>query len=203
MPFNSSLSNRYVIGSKAFPANLSVSTDGILEKEVSVAAAKTGTLTTRTDANTGELTMAAGHGITTGDRLDLYWTGGSRRGITVGTVASNAVPIDLGSGDDLPSTSTAITAMVPHFEDFVVTGDNVKSMVLYSSIAGQIVLVDSYDAEVLAVSTGAASGWEQCYGWIYGNGVSNPLAGEYPAGVYFSHGDSANAALMGAIVGVN
>ena len=48
--------------------------------------AKVGALTTRTDNTTGTLTMSAGHGLLTGNRLDLYWTNadgslGARRGI--------------------------------------------------------------------------------------------------------------------------
>lgn len=88
--------------------------------------AKVGELTTRTDNETGTLTMDTGHGITTGARLDLYWadgdgagTPGSRRGITVGTVSGNTVPIgadNSGSGDNLPLVNTAITAMIPHNE---------------------------------------------------------------------------------------
>ncbi len=75
--------------------------------------AKIGQLTTRTDSNTGILTMAASHGITTAARLDVYWSGGARYGMTVGTVSINTVPIDLGGGDNLPDVNTAVTAMIP------------------------------------------------------------------------------------------
>jgi hypothetical protein len=86
-----------------------------------LAAAKTGTLTTRTDNDTGTLTMTAGHGITTGQTLDVYWAGGQRRGMTVGTVATNSVPIDGGAGDNLPANTTAITAMVPTSVPFLLS----------------------------------------------------------------------------------
>lgn len=69
-----------------------------------------GELTTRTDADTGELTMAtANHGISTGDTVNLTWDGGSRSDVTVGNVSGTTVPIDGGTGTDLPATSTDIT----------------------------------------------------------------------------------------------
>ena len=89
-------------------------------------AAKTGTLTTRTDDTDGELTMAASHGITTGATIDLDWDGGSRYGVTVGTVATNDVPISGGSGDNLPIATTAITATLRTTANLYIDGDNVN-----------------------------------------------------------------------------
>jgi hypothetical protein len=89
-------------------------------------AAKTGTLTTRTDNTDGELTMSASPGITTGATIDLYWDGGSRYGVTVGTVATNAVPISGGAGDNLPIATTSITATLRTTANLYIDGDNVK-----------------------------------------------------------------------------
>ena len=58
--------------------------------------AKTGTLSTRTSTTVGTLTMAGGHGITTGVLIDLFWSGGSRARVTVGSVSGNSVPISGG-----------------------------------------------------------------------------------------------------------
>jgi hypothetical protein len=69
-----------------------------------------GSLTTRTDADTGEITMStqiAPHGITTGEIVDVVWSRGWRLGMTVGTVSGNSVPIDGGEGDDLPTVASA------------------------------------------------------------------------------------------------
>jgi hypothetical protein len=92
--------------------------------EDTLTAAKAGTLSTRTDANTGTLTMEASHGITTGQIIDLYWSGGVQYGVTVGTVSVNSVPIDLGIGDDLPIATTAITAVVQTSMNLTIDGDN-------------------------------------------------------------------------------
>ena len=75
--------------------------------------ASPGELTLRTDDNTGTITMNdAGHGITTGAKVDVYWAGGVQYNVTVGTVSGASVPIDLGSGDDLPSEDTAVVVSV-------------------------------------------------------------------------------------------
>ena len=97
---------------------------GSIALEDTLSAAKSGTLTTRTDDNTGTLTMANGHGITTGQIIDIYWSGGVQRTVTVGTVATNEVPIDGGIGDNLPADETAITAVVQKAINLAIDGDN-------------------------------------------------------------------------------
>lgn len=154
--------------------------------------AKAGTLTTRTDANTGTLTMSGGHGITTGQRLDLYWAvagvRGYRRGITVGTVATNSVPIDLGAGDDLPPAATAITAMVPHVETVTVTGDNINGIAFSSSVGPFQVTLTAADGTTEQFTRRYDT--NNAYGWVKGNGETNPLAGVTLGKVYYSHGDT-------------
>ena len=99
---------------------------GPIALEDTLSVAKSGTLTTRTDDNTGTLTMAASHGITTGQIIDIYWSGGVQRSVTVGTVATNEVPIDSGIGDNLPADETAITAVVQKSINLAIDGDNTK-----------------------------------------------------------------------------
>lgn len=165
-----------------------------------VPAAKSGTLTTRTDANTGTLTMSSGHGITTGAKISLFWSGGQRRNVTVGTVATNSVPIDLGDGDDLPAASTAITAMVPTELAFPVVGDNITALGATCATQGVVQFMDGSDAELLAYTfTDATAGGG--YPWVDGCGVTNPLAGGTVVNVWFSHADSASARVLKAYAG--
>ena len=82
-----------------------------VEKELAaVAAAKTGSLTTRTDDDTGEATLSTGHGILTSDLVDVYWDGGVRFGM-LASVSGNAVSLDGGAGDALPAEDTACTVV--------------------------------------------------------------------------------------------
>src|SRR5678815_5092823 len=109
------IKNNLTVDGTTYSRNTTVTADGVVRMDKTganvLAAAKVGQLTTRTDNDTGTLTMVAGHGITTGARLDIFWeeagVKGARYGVTVGTVATNSVPFDLGAGDNLPTNLTA------------------------------------------------------------------------------------------------
>ena len=79
--------------------------------EVTLPVGTAGALSTRTDNDTGVVT-AAGHGLAQNDKVDVFWTvggvSGRRYGMTVGVVAGNDVPIDLGAGDNLPAQASAV-----------------------------------------------------------------------------------------------
>jgi hypothetical protein len=149
--------------------------------EEPLSAAKSGTLTTRTDNNTGELTMSGGHGITTGQIIDIYWTGGVQRSVTVGTVATNAVPIDSGIGDNLPADETPITAVVQQPINCAIDGDNTKAIAVVLTTttpslrtAGNVQFLDAA-ADVIAeidLVTNVPQVWD-----IEG-GSANPFAGD-------------------------
>lgn len=94
--------------------------------EVTLPAGKAGTLTTRTDDNTGEATLSTGHGIVDGDVVDVYWSGGIRYGMTVGTVATNVVPVDGGAGDNLPAQSTALVVTKQVTINTAIDGDAIE-----------------------------------------------------------------------------
>mgnify|MGYP006366147677 FL=1 len=106
------------------PLAVTRTNSGTIALEDTLSAAKTGALTTRTDDNTGTLTMAASHGITTGQIIDIYWAGGVQRSVTVGTVSVNEVPIDGGIGDNLPVDETPITAVVQKSINLAIDGDS-------------------------------------------------------------------------------
>jgi len=95
-----------------------------------VPAANTGTLSTRTDDNTGVATLVAGHTITTGAVVDVYWSGGVHYGMTA-VVAANDVTIDLGAGDNLPIATTAITVVEQtEINPLNLDGDNAQIVAL-------------------------------------------------------------------------
>ncbi len=71
-----------------------------------------GPLTTRTGDTEGTATLAADHGIETGDTVIVTWDGGLRENVTVGTVSGSSVELtDSGSGDTYPAQDTVITVM--------------------------------------------------------------------------------------------
>jgi len=192
------------LGGKAYNESRTLTNDGQVGKEVSVPAAKTGNLTTRTDANTGELTMAASHGITTGARIAIFWTVGGvpgcRRGVTVGTVATNAVPIDNGYGDDLPADESAITACVEVEEAIAIDGDNYNALFAYGDAQGSISLCGADGVEDFGHHFPLG---QQSYEWYTNCGVANPIVGDVITKVFFANGSSAAAKTfrVGALVG--
>lgn len=188
------LQESYSVGSKSYKQSKQILGDQLISMEEDLPAAKTGTLTVRTDADTGTLTMTGGHGITTGARLDVYWAGGCRRGMTVGTVATNSVPIDGGAGDALPVATTAITAMVPLSKPAAITGNNVIAMVAGADVPvdkqAQVVVADGSSVELGNVVLTADPSGTASWIWQSGSGYTNPLAGDVGTQVFLSHGDS-------------
>lgn len=153
---------------------------GPIALEDTLSAAKSGTLTTRTDNNTGTLTMASGHGITDGQIIDIYWSGGVHRSATVGTVSGTSVPIDNGIGDNLPTANTAITAVVQKSINLAIDGDNAKivAMVLETvdkslRTAGNVQFRDSSNAVIAEIDLVA----NVPQVWDIEGGSSNPFTG--------------------------
>jgi len=143
-----------------------------------------GTLSTRTDNETGTLTLGSGHGITTGQTIDLYWSGGLRRTVLVGTVATNSVPIGAdngGTGDNLPSQGTAIVASPRLAFNASIDGDNVKLIGVQlvttdpaQTTAGVAVLLDSADDTIATLDL--VANIPQV--WDIEGGHTNPFTGD-------------------------
>lgn len=187
-----------------FGAQTTVSSDLATPWSVELAAAKIGSLSTRTDNDTGVLTMNSGHGITTGARLDVYWTvggvSGRRYGMTVGTVSGDTVPIDGGAGDNLPAALSAVTAMVPDEEAVALTGANAVAIATKCPVGGTVVFATSGNATILAVQATSAN---PVYLWSSGDGGTNPLTGQTVAKVFLSHPNSSIASTLTGIVQFN
>lgn len=185
--FNASRNFTQNVDGLAFGNADSLTAAASLGANESLPAAPTGVLTIRTSGTAGTLTMdSAGHGITTGARLDIYWAGGSCRGALVGTVAGTSVPFTAAVGTALPASSTAITAAVPTAVVLVAVGNNCVVIAAAGDAAFTVVFADGSNVEQLAVVKTAAGG----YCWFTGDGT-NPLAGLTTAKVFLSHGSAA------------
>lgn len=161
-----------------------------------LAAGKTGTLTTRTDANTGTLTMDSGHGIQTGDIVDIYWDGGVQRNVTVGTVATNSVPFDLGTGDDLPIATTAVVVGVQTEVDFdIEDGDTLILVAASHTRRGLVQFKENDDTLIVAIELGANAEGEGWF-WASDNSDANPFTGVGIGKVTISNGASTGTAYV-------
>lgn len=179
-----------------FNSTATVEADAVIFEDVSVPAGFAGTLTARGSDSAGTVTTTNSHTITTGVRADVYWTGGCRRGVTVGTVNVKAIPISGGSGDALPLQTTDILIVEPLLLDMAVLGTNVDCLMLYAAKRGQFVFVDDNDAELHQVELPASGSWA----WSEDDGFTNPITGDTVAGVYVSHGDAAAATMRVGIL---
>jgi hypothetical protein len=124
--------------------------------------------------------MTAGHGITTAAVIDLYWAGGNRYGVVVGTVATNVVPISGGAGDNLPAETTAITAVVQGTANIYIDGDNTELLAIELrtnnrslATAGHVAFYDADDALIAAVDL--VANVPQVYDLA--SGIVNPFTG--------------------------
>lgn len=172
-------------------------TDNLMSNIIeSIPAAQPGSLTTRTNNTAGTLTMTnANHGITTGQRLDLYWTGGQAYGAVAGTVSGTSVPIaSVAGGSALPAANTAINVGLCQQVLVACTGNNLSAKLeaLPTGSNGYYVFDSSAPADLLAdyVVGGIMSSW------FTGNGVTNPLAAVTVASVWMSHNNTAGSQTM-------
>jgi len=189
---------QFVVAGKTFGEQQSLNVDvaAVLDPPAKIPAAKSGSLTTRTDADTGVATMSAGHGIVTGDRIDVYWTeagvAGCRRGMAA-TVATNAVTIDGGAGDNLPTQGTTVILAVAQEFNLELTGDDVIGLSVYTEKRGAFVFTDNADALIYGKHLPRDG---QVWGWDNGSGETNPVAGGAIGKVYLSHSDTTASRIM-------
>lgn len=163
----------------------------LVDPQNGIPIAWTGTLSTRTNNNTGTITMAdAGHLITTGSRVDVYWdvagVKGVQRACTVGTVAGTSVPISLGVGDNLPPQSSTVQVCIAVETAFSFAGSNLVALALGGEGRCTIVVASgSVTEELFKVFTEAG-----CYIWTNLDSETNPVVGDTITKVFMSHNNT-------------
>lgn len=180
----------------------------IVEKALAaLVAAQTGTLTTRTDDDTGVATLSTGHGIESADVCDVYWADGVRHGMTA-TVATNAVSLDGGAGDNLPAEDTAVTVVKQTAIEVNFDGDTLEIIGIFyrntsdSGAKAHLDLQDAGDAtikEVDLVTEKANGGMSKI--WDIENGDTNDFTGNRITHGAASH-DSTSAGTLYILAGI-
>lgn len=165
--------------------------------------AQAGTLTTRTDADTGVITMdSVSHGYTTSDFLAVFWTDadgveGYRINMDITAVAGALVTVDLGFGDDLPiaTTEVAVGLMTVRTIDIDGTANGLAGVVISSGKRGCAALQAAgtmAGTDLLAhLTTGSPT-----YDWL--GGLDGTFGGPTADLVRFAaaNGDTTTAATM-------
>ena len=174
-----------------------------------VGAVDSGTLTTRTDNDTGVCTLDASHTIENGDVVDVYWDGGVRYGMDVTDVTGAAVTVDGGAGDNLPVATTAVTVTEQTQINVSFDGDDLQIIGVFyrnpndTGAKAHIDFQDSGDAsinELDLVHETAQGGCNQIVN--VSGGDTNTYTGNAITQAYASH-DSAQAGTLYILAGVD
>lgn len=161
-----------------------------------VPVAQPGVLTTHSTNTTGTMTMTnALHGITTGQRIDIYWSGGQCYGAVAGTVSGTSVPIaSVSGGSNLPASSTAVVVGIATVAVFNVVGNNLSALAATPGLGqdGYIVFNDGTNDDLaLYIPNSGTNGG--LYEWDNSQGSASPLATYTITKVYMSHDNTAAA----------
>jgi hypothetical protein len=171
----------------SFRKDVSFTDEGQVTLEVlgaQLTAGQSGSLSTRTTAASGVITISA-HGIADTETIDLVWVGGYRYGCDIDSVTASTITFSGGAGDDLPVSATTVTVGVIVNAVTEFDGDDVKIFAVDSADTAQVVTFK--DAGGLALfSTQLNSANDYTYIWSYGSGIANPLTGNAVASVDIS-----------------
>lgn len=199
MPIQGQFAVTGSVQGRSYQVATNINSNAALQIDESCLVAEAGQLTTRTNNTVGEVTLTAtAVNIATSDVVDLYWSDGQRRGVTVGTVSGTAVPLtNSGSGDNLPVVNTNLYVAPTRTVTTSIVGNNVTSITIDSagSEDGQYSIIAT-STEVLGgrLNTGAD------YIWFDGSGITNPLASNTITSIRVSQGGTtANNIIRGSI----
>lgn len=152
-----------------------------------------GTLSTRTDNDTGTVTSNS-HPFNDGDLVDVYWTGGRRYGMLVSSDAANTFVIGAvgtGSGDNLPIATTSLVVCKQQVINIDFDPTALKRVRVLSTVRGHIEFIDDADVSVLGQELTASEPWD----WVSGQNITNPLTGDPIAEVRVSNGTTSAGTL--------
>jgi hypothetical protein len=98
--------------------------------EVTLPVGTAGTLSTRTDDDTGVITVAS-HSLIVGDKVNVFWNGGKRYGMTVSAQTATTITVgtgvgEVGAGDNFPAASTAVVITKQVVINTAIDGDNIE-----------------------------------------------------------------------------
>jgi len=163
--------------------------------EDTAVAAEEGDLTTRTDADTGVVTLDATPTMTTADKVNVFWIDAgvrkSRTNMEVTNVSDNAVTIDGGDGDDLPTQDDAIDLAIQTDLRMAFDGDDLVAIAAIATRAATIAFYSGV-TRLTVVDIYAGSAWL----WQSGQGSTTPITGAAVDNVTVACRDTAGEATV-------
>lgn len=153
--------------------------------DIPLAAGKKVTDWVKTDANTAACNLPADHGYTDG-KFDVYWEGGMRYDVD-GTIVTNALSLDGGSGTDFPASATEDIVVCKHQQiNTAIDGDNILLWTVNATKRAHVHFEDAdgdtiRDQELLA---------DQPWTYAASSGDASPLTGDPVTVCYASNGET-------------
>jgi hypothetical protein len=174
------------LGLKSIDSVVSREDETQASSDVSLPAAVSGTLTTRTSDSVGVVTVAS-HSITTSDKVAVFWSGGYRYNVAVSATSGTTISIGSGgSGDNLPAASTALTVCKETTLSFSHVGNDIKGMVVHSPQRMSMNVRDTVPASQVAADVPANEGWF----WISNATGTSPFAGDTLQDIILANADT-------------
>lgn len=154
--------------------------------KIALESGKAGSLTTRTSATAGIITVAAGHEITDSDTATVFFPGGIVRSMTVSSTTSTTITVTGGDGDDLPAENDDVVIAKDVVSSFVFDGDDITLLAFHATGQLSVDVIDSLAASELLLNIPAGESWA----WIKDFSGTNPLAGKTLATVTLANGST-------------
>jgi hypothetical protein len=161
-----------VIGGRTLSGLQSRTDESIELQEIDIPAGKAGTLTTRTDDNTGVITVASGHGITDADTVVVSWDGGIQRGVDVTATTATTISIDLGVGTNLPIATSAVVVAKTVSSILSVASNALKLLVIQNTNRVSCVVNDASNGALITLDIATGEGYQ----WVTSNGFAIPVS---------------------------
>ena len=120
-------------------------------------------------------------------KVDVFWSGGSRYNCDT-SVATNAITLSNGAGDNLPAQGVAVVMSRARSIAVGVDGDAIKVLLAGNNRRCRVDFRDGSGTSLLALDLASGEG----YGWVSDSNITNPLAGVTVASAVVSNGDSTN-----------
>ncbi len=181
------------IGGLSFSGQMTRQAEGVVAESVALDAAVAGSLTTRSDDDSGTVTTPVEHGLNSADTVNVFWEGGCRYGMDINSigVGGDTVTLEGGAGDVLPAQDTSVFIAKQVSVAVSVDGDLAVYMVALASTRGHIAF-HTASACLHAVSLPASEAWE----WASEHGIANPLTGDPIVEILASAGSGSAASLQ-------
>lgn len=166
---------------------------GVIGQQVTLDPATAGQLTTRTDNDTGTLTVATGHDIvnSTGG-YTLFWEGGIRRAMNT-VITSNTVALDGGAGDNLPVVNTNCTLGVQVTLNTDFDGNTVAMFGASAQRRGSVEFQQEDGTSILPLDFGLSGTDGEGYAWWDDGPEANPLINTVVGQCVVANGSSNSA----------